>query len=69
MSLQLQCSGAVPPWQTDAEVDVGTIFMFETATIPATGSLFFLQLKFSSKSSSLPSKTTQFPIYSFQLSL
>lgn len=22
------------PWQTDAEVDVGTIFMFETATIP-----------------------------------
>ena len=34
-------SGAVPPWQTDAEVDVGTIFMFETATIPATGTLSF----------------------------
>ena len=34
-------SGVVPPWQTDAEVDVGTILMFETATIPATGTLFF----------------------------
>ena len=55
-------SGAVPPWQTDAEVDVGTIFMFETATIPATGTLFFLQLKLSSKSSSLLSKTTQVPL-------
>ena len=55
-------SGVVPPWQTDAEVDVGTIFMFETATIPATGTLFFLQLKLSSKSSSLLSKTTQVPL-------